>query len=102
MSKKILRLYVAGSTVKTERVIDTLRSICAEELHGEYELEVIDVIQQPQLAEDQRIIAIPTLIRILPEPIRRVIGDLVDKDTVLIGLDLQTTQETPSDNKGGK
>ena len=99
MSKKILRLYVAGSTLKTERLINTLRDICDSELAGEYELDVIDVTKQPQLAEDQRIIAIPTLIRVLPEPIRRVIGDLMDKDTVLIGLDLQST---PFDNEGGK
>lgn len=89
MNKNILRLYVAGSSQKTAQVISALTAICEEELRGQYELEIIDVIQHPQLAEDHRIIATPTLIKILPEPMRRVIGDLIDKNSVLIGLDLK-------------
>ena len=79
--------------------ISNLKRICEEELRGEYELQVIDVLEQPQLAEDERILATPTLIKQLPPPLRRVIGDLSDKDKVLLGLEVQPGRtEPPSDS----
>lgn len=87
--KYILRLYVAGQTTKSVRAISNLKRICEEYLSDRYELEVIDLYQQPQLAEGDQIIAVPTLIKELPEPLRRVIGDLSDTEKVLVGLDLK-------------
>lgn len=89
MSKYLLRLYVTGETPRAAVAIANLRRICDEELQGEYELEIIDVLVDPQLAEDEKILATPTLIKNLPLPLRRVIGDLSDTDKVLLGLDLQ-------------
>jgi circadian clock protein KaiB len=86
--KYVLKLYVTGKTARTERAIANLRRLCEEELDQCYELVVIDVLDHPQLAEDERILATPTLIKQLPPPLRRVIGDLSDKDKVLLGLDL--------------
>lgn len=91
MRKFLLKLYITGHTPKSERAIANLRRICEEELGGEYELMVIDVLEQPQLAEDDKILATPTLIRALPPPMRRVIGDLSDSEKVLLGLDLRTS-----------
>lgn len=85
----VLRLYVAGLTVRSTRAIDTIKDLCEEELHGRYELEVVDVSKRPDLAKQQNIIAAPTLVKELPKPLRRLIGDLSDKDRVLIGLDLR-------------
>lgn len=90
--KYILKLYVTGQTPRTERAIANLRRLCEEELDSCYELVVIDVLDNPQLAEDERILATPTLIKQLPPPLRRVIGDLSDKDKVLLGLDLKRRQ----------
>jgi circadian clock protein KaiB len=84
-----LRLYVTGSTERSTRAIQSIRSVCDEHLKGRYELEVIDIYQQPVLAQGQQIIAAPTLIKILPEPLRKLIGNLSDADRVLMGLDLQ-------------
>ena len=84
----MLRLYVTGQTPRSERAITTLRTICDEELGGEFDLMVIDVLENPQLAEDEKILATPTVVKELPPPIRRIIGDLSDVDRVLIGLDL--------------
>ena len=94
--KKVLRLYVTGRTPRSQRAIDTLRSICETELDYSFELDVIDVLQNPQLAEDQKILATPTVVKELPPPVRRIIGDLSDSEKVLLGLDLQTrrTKET--------
>lgn len=89
MAKYLLRLYVTGETPRAAVAIANLRRICDEELEGEYELEIIDVLVDPQLAEDEKILATPTLIKNLPPPLRRVIGDLSDTDKVLLGLDLQ-------------
>lgn len=91
--KYILKLYVTGQTPRTQRAIANLRRLCEEELDECYELLVIDVLNHPQLAEDERILATPTLIKQLPPPLRRVIGDLSDKDKVLLGLDLHRRQE---------
>jgi circadian clock protein KaiB len=87
--KFLLKLYVTGQTPRTERAIVNLRRICDESLGNQYQLFVIDVLEQPQLAEDERIIATPTLIKELPPPARRLIGDLSDMEKVLEGLDLQ-------------
>lgn len=88
MSKYLLRLYVTGKTARAEQAIANLRRICEEDLHGQYELQVIDVLEHPQLAEDEKILATPTLVKRLPPPLRRVIGDLSDKEKVLLGLDV--------------
>jgi circadian clock protein KaiB len=84
-----LRLYIAGLTPKCVQAIDNLRRVCEEYLAGRYRIEVIDLLVQPQLARGDEIIAVPTLVRKLPEPIRRIIGDLSDTDRVLVGLQLR-------------
>jgi circadian clock protein KaiB len=91
----ILKLYVTGKTPRAELAIANLRRICEEELRGEYEMQVIDVLEHPQLAEDEKILATPTLIKRLPPPLRRVIGDLSDKDKVLLGLNVWSTRPAP-------
>jgi len=88
MDKFKLRLYITGKTPKSERAIANLKEICEKELEGLYELEIIDVLESPQLAENEKILATPTLIKDLPPPLKRVIGDLSDSEKVLIGLDL--------------
>lgn len=85
----LLRLYVTGTTLRSNRAIQTIQAICEEHLRGRYRLEVIDIYQRPALARDEQIVATPTLIRELPLPLRRLIGDLSDVDRVLIGLDLR-------------
>jgi circadian clock protein KaiB len=87
--KYVLKLYVTGRSARAERAIANLKRICEEDLRGCYSLEVIDVLEHPQLAEDERILATPTLIKQLPPPLRRVIGDLSDKEKVLLGLDVR-------------
>jgi circadian clock protein KaiB len=89
-SQYILRLYVAGQTPKSTLAIANIKKICEENLHGDYDLEVIDLYQQPQLAQGEQIIAVPTLIRELPLPLRRIIGDLSNTERVLIGLDIRS------------
>ena len=89
MEKYLLKLYVTGHTPRSEQAIANLKRICEAELHGQYELLIVDVQEHPQLAEEERILATPTLIKALPPPIRRVIGDLSDTEKVLVGLDLQ-------------
>lgn len=84
-----LRLYVAGQTERSVRAIRNLSRICNEHLKGRYSVEVIDLLQQPQLAEGDQILAIPTLVRRLPEPIKKIIGDLSNEDRVLVGLDIR-------------
>jgi circadian clock protein KaiB len=89
MSKNyLLKLFVTGQTPRSELAIGNLRRICEEEFQNEYELMVIDIAQRPQLAEDDKILATPTVIKELPPPIRRIIGALSDKEKVLLGLDL--------------
>jgi circadian clock protein KaiB len=84
-----LRLYVAGQTPKCLTAFANLKRICEEHLEGKYRIEVIDLLQNPQLAEGDQILAIPTLVRRLPTPIRKVIGDLSNTERVLVGLDLR-------------
>jgi circadian clock protein KaiB len=83
-----LRLYTAGQTPKSLAAIRNLKRVCEEHLAGRYELEVIDLLQNPRLAKDHQIVAIPTLVRDLPNPIRKIIGDLSDTERTLVGLDL--------------
>ena len=84
----ILKLYVAWNTPNSMRALNTLREILESEFKGVYALKVIDVLKSPQLAEEDKILATPTLSKILPPPVRRIIGDLSDREKVLIGLDL--------------
>ena len=84
-----LRLYVAGQTPKSILALVNLRQICEEHLQGRYEIEVIDLVQNPQLAQGDQILALPTLVRRLPEPIKKIIGDLSNTERVLVGLDLR-------------
>lgn len=88
-SRYVLHLYVAGQSPKSVNAIANINKICKENLQGRYELEVIDLYQQPQLAQGEQIIALPTLIRKLPLPLRRIIGDMSDTERVLVGLDIQ-------------
>jgi len=83
------RLYVAGRNRLSEAAISNLQSICENDLGGEYEMEVIDVLERPQLAEDERILATPTVVKNLPLPLRSVVGDLSDRERVIVGLDIQ-------------
>ncbi len=88
MTKYLLKLYITGKTARSDRAIKALKEICAKELGNKYELNVIDVLESPQEAEDDKVLATPTLIKSLPPPIKRIIGDLSDREKVLIGLDL--------------
>ena len=85
----VLRLYVTGLTPRSTEAIERTKAICEEYLHGRYELEIIDIYEQPTLAKGDQIIAVPTLVRRLPLPLRRLVGDLSDKERVLLGLDLK-------------
>jgi circadian clock protein KaiB len=83
-----LRLFISGRSSQSRRAVANLRQICEREMHGAYSLEVIDVLEHPGLAADEKILATPTLVRLLPEPVRRIIGDLSDREKVLTGLDV--------------
>ncbi len=87
-----LRLYVAGQTPKSLAAISNLKKICSEHLEGRYRIEVIDLVKNPTLAQDHQILAIPTLVRRLPMPIRKIIGDLSDTARVLVGLDIHALE----------
>ncbi|WP_121811864.1 circadian clock KaiB family protein [Mucilaginibacter kameinonensis] len=84
-----LRLYVAGKTAKSVTALTNLKKYCEEHLKGQYVIEVIDLLQQPQLAEGDQIFAVPTLVRKVPEPIRKIIGDLSNEEKVLVGLNIR-------------
>ncbi len=85
----VLKLFVTGKTPRAETAITNIRRICEQELQGQYQLEIIDVLEHPELAENEKILATPTLIKQLPPPLRRVIGDLTNKEKVLFGLAVQ-------------
>ena len=87
-----LKLYVAGQTAKSLHAFANLKQICEEHLAGEYRIEIVDLLLNPQLAEGDQIFALPTLVRKLPEPVRKIIGDLSNTERVLVGLDLQPRQ----------
>jgi circadian clock protein KaiB len=84
-----LRLYVAGNTAKSIAALNNLKRYCEEHLKGRYKIEVIDLLLKPQLAQGDQILAIPTLVRKVPEPIRKIIGDLSNEEKVLVGLDIK-------------
>jgi len=84
-----LRLYVAGQTPKSTLALSNLRAYCEEYLESKYHIEVIDLLKNPQLAQGDQILAIPTLVKKVPQPIRKIIGDLSDKEKVLVGLDIR-------------
>ena len=88
----ILRLYVAGQTQNSLTAFDNLKKICAEHLDCRYKIEVIDLLKNPQLAKDHQIIAVPTLIRKLPTPVKKIIGNLSNTEKVLVGLDLRKVE----------
>lgn len=92
-----LRLYVAGQTPKSLQAFANLKKLCEEHLPGQYRIEVIDLLQHPQLAAGDQILAVPTLVRKLPEPVKKIIGDLSNTERVLVGLDLRKVAL----NKGG-
>lgn len=89
----LLRLYVTGMTPKSMRAIENLRAICKEHLQGRYDLEIIETYQRPQLMQGEQIVSAPTLIKKLPAPLRRVVGDLSNRERVLLGLDLRPKQD---------
>jgi circadian clock protein KaiB len=91
--KWILRLYIAGQTPKAIAAFNNLKLICEDQLKGKYKLEVIDLLKKPQLARDNQILAVPTLVRKLPLPVRNIIGDLSNIERVLVGLDLREQSE---------
>jgi circadian clock protein KaiB len=88
MKQYVLRLFVNGRTSRSLRAIENLRSICERELAGRYDLSIVDVLERPEVAEEEKILATPVLVREVPPPRRRIIGDLSDRDRVLEGLDL--------------
>ena len=87
----VLRLYTAGRTPKSVAALENLKRICDEHLKGRYAIEVIDLVQNPKLARDDQIVAIPTLVKKVPEPLRKLIGDLSNTERVLVGLDIRTS-----------
>jgi circadian clock protein KaiB len=87
-----LRLYVAGQTPKSITAFANLKKICEEHLEGKFSIEVIDLLKNPRLAKGDQIVALPTLVRKLPEPIKKIIGDLADTERVLVGLDIRPVQ----------
>ena len=84
----VLRLFITGTTSRSARAIANLRRVCEQRLHGEYDLEVIDIYQHPAAAREYQIVAAPTLVKMLPLPLRRIIGDLANEERILAGLDL--------------
>lgn len=89
MKIRILRLYVAGHTNKSITALDNLKKICEERLKSRYKIEIIDLLVNPQLSKEHQILALPTLVRKLPVPVKKIIGDLSDTECVLVGLDLK-------------
>lgn len=92
----LLRLYVAGQTRKSLTAFANLKKICEEHLQGRYKIEVVDLLEKPQLAKGDQILAIPTLVRQLPPPLKKIIGDLSDTEKVLVGLDLRPLDKVDS------
>ncbi len=85
----VLRLFVSGMTTRSTAALATIKALCEHELQGRYELDVVDIYQHPELAVEEQIVAVPTLVRELPEPLRRIIGDLSNEQRLLMGLDLR-------------
>jgi circadian clock protein KaiB len=91
----VLRLFITGTTSRSQRAIANMRMICEEQLAGSYDLEIIDVYENPEATRDLQVIATPTLVKVLPEPLRRIIGDLSDHEKVLAGLNLAPMTPEP-------
>jgi circadian clock protein KaiB len=89
----VLRLYIAGQTLKTDAALANLKHICETHLQGQFEIEVVDLLLHPTLAKGDQIVAVPSLVRQLPPPVKKIIGDLANEDRVLIGLDLQSARK---------
>src|SRR5688572_33047892 len=87
----VLRLFITGSTPRSERSLQNIRALCEREFGGNYQLEVVDIYQQPEMARDNQIVAAPTVIKMLPLPLRRLVGDFSDRERVLVGLDMKAT-----------
>ena len=85
----VLKLFITGMTPNSKRAVENIKNICEEYLKGRYELEIVDIYQQPELVKDDQIIAIPTLVKSLPAPFRKLIGDMSNKEKILIGLNLK-------------
>ena len=94
-----MRLYITGATERSTRAITNLRKLCDEYLPGQYNLDIIDVYQQPALAQEAQIIAAPTLVKMLPLPLRRFIGDMSNKENLLAGLEIHSTSAEASDSE---
>lgn len=88
----VLKLYVTGQTKNSRNAVNNLKKICEENLHGRYVIEVIDLLENPRLAKEDQILAVPTLIKKLPSSVKQIIGDLSDTERVLVGLDLRTNK----------
>ncbi|HVX66697.1 MAG TPA: circadian clock KaiB family protein [Bryobacteraceae bacterium] len=100
----LLRLFVSGTTPKSTRAIQNIRALCEQRLHGRYELEVIDIYQHPEFARPEQIVVTPTLVKKLPLPFRKIIGDLSDTERVLVGMDLVSrpaAAQAPESRDGG-
>lgn len=95
-SRLVLRLFICGASSRAESAVANLRRICDHDLQGDYTLEVIDVLEQPDLAEEAKVLATPTLIKLLPLPLRRIIGDLSDKEKLLVGLEIGARASRPT------
>ena len=91
-AKIVLSLYIAGDTPKSRTALSNLKKICVEHLNGRYRIKVIDLLKNPKLARDHQILALPTLVRQLPQPIRKIIGDLSNTERVLVGLDIESNK----------
>ena len=91
--KFILRLYVSGATTRSSRAIENIRNFCEEHLKDRYELEIVDIYQQPELLEKDQVVAAPTLIKDLPPPLQKLIGDMSDREKILIGLNIKPKKE---------
>ena len=92
-AKHVLRLYVSRSTVKSKRAVENIKRMCEQHLKGRYDLEVIDIHEHANLARDEQIVAVPTLIKRLPLPLQRLVGDMSDLNKVLVGLDLRIREQ---------
>ena len=101
-ARYVLRLYVAGLTPRSAAAIESVKELCEEHLKGRYELDIVDIYQEPTLAKGEQIIAAPTLIKKLPTPLRRMIGDMADREKLLVGLDLIPTESRTEVAKGDK
>ncbi len=91
----VLRLFITGQTPRSTTAIANIRKICDEHLQGRYSLDVVDIYQHPEMAVSAQVIAAPTVVKMLPEPLRRIVGDLSDVDKVLVGLDLRPQKQVP-------